>query len=180
MSINPYESNSTSYETDRLRQAPPIDFESLASGRRPTGVTVLAILHFMHGLMIVGLVGFALAFASPASRASLVQGLGFTAFIVGLTVAIGVGLWKGENWGWRCASFYYVAQVAQPVIDLIRGAQTSGLSGLEAAVGLVCFIYIFKDSVLHYFGMFAIRKVATALRIIGICTVLFAILTFMN
>lgn len=179
MSINPYES-SESYPPPQQSREAPITFERRRSSGRPVGVVILAVLHFLHGLFIAGIIGIALVAASDYERAQLISGIGFTLFVIGLTIAIGVGLWKGENWGWRCASFYYVAQVAQPVLNWLSGRQPGSLSAMEAIVGIGCFIFLFSDSVLHYFGMFGIRKLPTAGRIIGICAVLFTILTWLN
>ncbi len=173
MSLNPYESNPVP-EPPRWT---PSDFGLQPSYGRPIGVTVLSVLHFVHALFIVGIVGLAMTLADDEDRSMLTRGLGFTFFIAGVSIAIGIGLWQGKNWGWRCASFYYIAQLVEPLINVFAGHQPRPLSLIEAVVGIVCFWYIFRDSVLQYFGMYVTNKIALAARIFGICTVLLLVLS---
>ncbi len=71
-------------------------FEPRRDRGRPAVVVVLSILHFLHGLFIAGIIGIALAVAGDEERAQLMKGIGFTLFIIGLTVAIVWGSGRRE------------------------------------------------------------------------------------
>lgn len=173
MSTNPYESTE---HQDRPTRIPPFILDRPQGGGRPWGIIALGLWHIVHGL----LPACAIVLLFVLGQAPPLHTLGLPIFVAGLTIAIGIGVLRGENWGWRGSAFFSVIQVVQPILDIIRGQQPSGLSLLEAVIGAGAFAYLFSDQVLHYFGMYGIQKLPTAGRIIGICCVLLAIITFSN
>ena len=144
---------------------------------RPTGVTILSVLHWIGGaLLLAGQVMLltSLVRVSPAldaigiPPALLVMSI---MLLAGIALASSVGMWIGTRWGWWCAAFYYVYGVARNTNALVLisdfadergGAQSSddyyAKFGGRVIAYLLLLLYFFKDNVLEYFEMPNLNK----------------------
>ncbi len=130
-------------------------------GNRPTGVTILAILNILGGLLfLLAAAGSAFAgpFISAALPSSMLSHASSILGIIGLFLAVlgiiflivGYGLWKGMNWAWWLS-----------VILLALGVIANGLSLLSAnisailpfIIGAIILYYVTRPRVKSYFGM---------------------------
>jgi hypothetical protein len=148
--------------------------------RRPIGIKLLSILHFIGG---IGFAGVAVWFAaSVRTDARVMEGwarLGIPLPIVlaglffraGLLVGSGVGMWKGAKWGWHLAALFYAYSIVRntnaivQVVDMYRSlsaeanvTMTDGISfyvvkfGGRVLISLLIYCYLFKGNVRRYFG----------------------------
>jgi len=126
---------------------------------RPTGITILAILGFIGG--ILALLGGALfiAVASSGILSSYGVGMfsGFVSLFGGIIIVVGLfaifvswGMWSGKNWAWYLAVILYALGVVFGLV-LLAGGSVAGLVSL--LIDLLLLWYMFRPHVKAYFGM---------------------------
>ena len=122
---------------------------------RPLGVTVLALLEMIFGVLLV-LVG-ALVFggASYLSAytgtllASVFAFIGVIALIVGVfAILIGYGLWTGKGWAWTLAFVFTIIGLAFGLFSLLSDLTNI----LGVAIDALIIWYLWKPHVKAYFG----------------------------
>ncbi|MDE1854315.1 MAG: hypothetical protein KGI38_11300 [Thaumarchaeota archaeon] len=137
------------------------------AGNRPGGVTVLAILEFLGGILDLGGGAYYLNYVG-----SLVSAYGLSAtnvtdyyafyaieLVFGLiALAVGYAFWTGKAWGWRLGIF---ASIASVIYSLGFGAyfvsvygDYTELSGgaIGLIVSLIVIYYLTRPHVKAYFG----------------------------
>lgn len=125
---------------------------------RPTGITVLAILEFIFGILIL-LAGIAVAAISGSGMLSTV-GYAFLAgmavlvggvfIVLGLVVLlVGWGMWTGKGWAWILSVVLYILGVIFGLYSIASGSLTSVVSLLIEAFLLW---YMFRPHVKAFFG----------------------------
>lgn len=122
--------------------------------QRPTGVTILAVLEFIGGvlgllgacgLLGLGALGGAAGIAgsggdgSQAAAAGVLGVLGIGLGVVTLVLAIvgiiiGVGLWTLKRWAWNAARILAIINIVFAIISVIATA-SGGNQSLGAAIG---------------------------------------------
>lgn len=145
---------------------------------RPLGVTILAFLHCIGGVLLIGA---QLLFLANLSRvAEELDKIGFhplllilgVLLLAGLGLASGIGMWLGTRWGWWCATFYYVYNIARGASAILNvsgfaeeleaGSRGVGYYytkfALRAFIHLLILLYFFKSNVVEYFGVEDIHK----------------------
>lgn len=162
---------------------------------RPTGVTILSVLHLIGGvLLLIGQV-MLLANLDRVSQgldavgippALLVMGV---MLLAGIALASGIGMWIGTRWGWWCAVFYYVYSVARNanaflmISDLADGLDGGSRGpgyyyakcGGRVVIHLLLLMYFFKDNVLEYFETEDVHKGKAIGILILVTAVVFAL-----
>ncbi|WP_425396633.1 hypothetical protein [Aeoliella sp.] len=182
MTENPYQppASAPSSATDESQR------ETMA---RPVGVTILAILHFIGGVVLLiaqfllftnlETIGGNLRFVG-VSPLLLVIGLMFLAI---LTIASGVGMWMGTKWGWWLATFYYVYSIFRNgaalftimvMMDQLEGGSRGPeyyvvKHGVRVIVHFLLFLYFFQGNVLDFFGLRALSKPKAVGILVGVC-----------
>ena len=126
---------------------------------RPTGITILAILGFIGGILAI--LGGALFVAVASSGILSTYGVGmFSGFISlfgGIIIVIGLfaifvswGMWSGKSWAWYLAVVLYAIGVIFGLVLLVAG----GLTGIVSLViDLLLLWYMFRPHVKAYFGI---------------------------
>ena len=122
---------------------------------RPTGVTILAILQMLGGVLIF-LVGIAAVSVSGMTSTLGGYGYGYLAGVIGIVggviavvgligIGLGYGLWKGKGWAWWATLIFSVLGILGSLVTL-----PSGVVGLliEAAI----LYYLTRPGVKQYFG----------------------------
>lgn len=152
--------------------------------KRPTGITILAVLYFLSGLFLFGMqVVFwrqlREGLGSLGVSAVVVQ-LGIF-FLAALGLAAGAGMWLGRWWGWWLGAFYLTYSVARSISALIALPGVLEATGASAANGakhylkfggrivvhsLICW-YFFTPKVEAYFG---VASVSRTKRLAGLVT----------
>jgi hypothetical protein len=125
---------------------------------RPTGITIIAILQFIFGVLAV-LGGLAIAaigglgvFASLGFPilSSLVTALGGILVVFGLlALVVGWGMWTGKGWAWTLAVVLLALGVLLNLVSLIAGSPASA-AGL--IIDAVILWYMFRPHIKAYFG----------------------------
>ncbi len=140
---------------------------------RPVGVSILAVLHLIGGILLFG--AQFLLFANLQAMGESLRSIGIppvlliigVMFLAVLAIASGVGMWMGTKWGWWLASFYYVYSIFRNCSALLTvftiADQLEGDSrgpeyymtkhGVRIIVHLLLFLYFFNGNVLAFFGM---------------------------
>lgn len=121
---------------------------------RPLGVTIIAILIVISGVLIL-LVGLGLVAIGP------IIGLVFVVF-GSISLAVGIaylvmayGLLKGRGWAWTLSTIVLIIGIILEVISIPRTiALGSSLSGNIISIAISAFIlyYLYRPHVKSYFG----------------------------
>jgi hypothetical protein len=121
---------------------------------RPLGVTVIAILIVISGILIL-LVGAGLVAIGP------IIGLVFLVFGA-ISLAVGIaylvmayGLLKGKGWAWTISTIVLIIGIILEVISIPRTiASGSSLSGdiISIAISVFILYYLYRPHVKSYFG----------------------------
>jgi hypothetical protein len=128
--------------------------------QRPTGVTVLAVLAAIGG--VLGIIG-GIALAGIGSLAFGLVGsadLGSLAFVVGgaqlvvgaLYLAFAIGAWGGRPWAWATGIVVALANIVLPIIWVIIGASTIPSVAVSIVIAAVILYYLNQPNVKRFFG----------------------------
>ncbi|MDZ4780530.1 MAG: hypothetical protein SGJ19_09785 [Planctomycetia bacterium] len=103
-------------------------------------------------------------------------------FLALLTLASGVGMWRGAQWGWWCSAFYFMYGVfrnaSAALMFLAYAEQVDGPRDPELAVLKHCFrvllhslvfSYFMRPHVLAFFDLQELNKRAAFWKIVGLC-----------
>jgi len=124
--------------------------------RRPTGVTIIAVLEILGALVMLSICALALI----AGEAAVGLGLGLLPGLVAVLgavmlilaiVMLGVawGLWTGKGWAWTLAVVFIVLGIIVGVAQMIAG----GYHGiLTLIIQVIIVYYLFRPNVKTYFG----------------------------
>lgn len=121
---------------------------------RPLGVTIIAILIVISGILIL-LVGAGLVAIGP------IIGLVFLVFGA-ISLAVGIaylvmayGLLKGKGWAWTISTIVLIIGIILELISIPRTiASGSSLSGdiISIAISVFILYYLYRPHVKSYFG----------------------------
>ncbi len=145
---------------------------------RPVGVSILAVLHLVGGVLLLGAQVLLLQNLDHVSQGINVVGIPPILLVVGvmllagIALASGIGMWLGTRWGWWCATFYYVHSIARNANALLMlsnfadelagGSRGPGYYyakfGGRVIMHFLLLMYFFKSNVLQYFGMDEVHK----------------------
>lgn len=120
---------------------------------RPLGVTIVAVLQFLGGalLILAGAVLAALPQLLAPGLGYLFGGLGAFVMIIGaLALIIGWGLWTGKSWAWWLTVILEALGLVFSLLSLALGDPTGIVSLIIAAIILY---YFFKPHVKAFFGV---------------------------
>ncbi|MCX6708020.1 MAG: hypothetical protein NTW67_00005 [Candidatus Woesearchaeota archaeon] len=149
--------------------------------QRPILISILAVLSIIGGILLAILLPvFILAKDAMAEGLALFEipfwFLIFSLlFLTALSLAGGIGMWKGTKWGWWLAQFSFVFDIFRRLFALINTMAITDevptkmyLRAIGAIVNILFIWYFFKPDVLAYFNMQKIKKIKAMLIIIGI------------
>ncbi len=121
---------------------------------RPTGVTILAILEIIAGiLMFLGAAGMMVlaSMGSAVPMAGIVFGV-FAVIMALVLVILGIiafilayGLWNGKGWAWWLAIIFSVISIIVNILSL-----PGGIIGIIIAV--IILYYLTRPHVKEFFG----------------------------
>lgn len=169
--------------------------EEMRSPRRPIGVSILAVLHFGGGVLLLGVIVLLFPIlnraAAPMESVGISPALATAALLLlsALAIASGIGMWMGTPWGWWCAIFYYVysvarnanallmvGELAEALPDSSRGAGYYYLKfGGRVIIHFLILLYFFKSSVLAFFCMQDVNRNKAVGILVGITVALFGL-----
>jgi len=129
--------------------------------KRPTGVTIMAVLEALGGFVMLilggvfGLAGMAVSFSGflPAPE----TGTGLVAMLAGggmvlagiVMLVLAWGVWAGKRWAWIIAIVFVVIGIISGIGQLITGAYQGIVSLI---IQIVIAYYLFRPNVKAYFG----------------------------
>lgn len=121
----------------------------MASGNRPVGVTLLAIIAWVSGfIQITGsiIVIIAGVLVSPLAI------LGWISLVIGIiTLAVGVGLWQGNPTARTVAAIVFTITIAVEVLGMFWGESLwSALSG--SILSIIGLILLYTRAAREWFG----------------------------
>ena len=127
--------------------------------QRPTGITIIAILGFIAGILAILGGALFLAVASSGILSSYGMGMfsGFVSLFGGIIIIVGFvaifaswGMWSGKTWAWYLSVVLYALATIFEVIALIGG----GLTGIVALlIDILLLWYMFRPHVKAFFGI---------------------------
>jgi uncharacterized membrane protein (DUF2068 family) len=135
------------------------------SNQRPTGVTILAVLQIIGGLLslLFGLSGLlfggamvatdaAEATGAPLDMGPVMMTVGIASVIIGLIGLIaGYGLFTLQGWGWLMAIVFAAANVLRNLVSLVQGINVPGAIIGIVVSGLIIY-YLYRPNVKRAFG----------------------------
>jgi len=122
--------------------------------KRPIGVTILAILFIISGVISTGWI---LGFDTPLilwdwSEMSIEEG-GFAIYAVVfgmIGIAVGVAMFSGKRWAWPAVIIMVIASIALSIIFVFLGDYGELL--FEIILDVIFLLYMRKSNVKAYFG----------------------------
>jgi len=130
---------------------------------RPLGVTILAVLNIIGGILtlILGLtitvfiafLGFLLPTTLPfrwlVSMLGIVVGILLVLMGV-LGILVGLGFWRGWGWSWTLSVFLYGISFLLSLVNIIFARDLSSVIGL--IINGILLYYLFRPHVKAWFG----------------------------
>jgi len=178
MGDNPYRASASNPDRVRTRSA---DLD------RPLGVSLLAGLNLLGGLVLCGMLAFLLlqgiTFA-PVQDLGIYPPLLIGGFLlVGLVlIGAGLGMLQGARWGWWLGIFSQVYTIVRnaSALVIVPGMEDSlaverefQLQVLRLAtrsvVSVLLIGYFFRRNVLEYFGLEELNRVVALIALIFVC-----------
>jgi hypothetical protein len=125
---------------------------------RPTGVTILAVLAaiggvlgLLGGIALLGLGGLAAAGGSGL-LASYGAIFGILAIVQGaLALAFAYGAWTLKPWAWMLGIIAFGISLALSVLNVVGGGNI-GSQAISIAIGIAIIYYLFTPAVKQAFG----------------------------
>ncbi len=125
---------------------------------RPTGITILAVLSAIGGVLgiLAGLALFALGGVAAASGAGALFGLGaifgLIALVIGvLSLAFAYGAWTLKPWAWPLGVGLQIASLALSALTILGGGDISSQLISVVIAGVILY-YLFQPSIKAVFG----------------------------
>lgn len=164
---------------------------------RPTGISILAVLHIVGGVLGFMVTMFLVVqFGRNQEAQQALTALGLPpalliaaiVFIFGLAIASGIGMWKGRKWGWYLGSLYYMYSVVRnanaliTIPMLINSIPPEELAGARhgpsyyyvkhggrVLVHFLLYLYFFKSNVREFFSLAEQKKWKPVLAGLSLC-----------
>jgi len=106
---------------------------------RPLGVTIVAILTAIGGLIFLG-----------SGLVLLVVGIGVILLVLGIAyLVMAYGLWKGRGWAWTITLILSVIGIIVAIASLVAGNVSAIISIIIHAVVIY---YLYRPNVKAFFG----------------------------
>jgi hypothetical protein len=122
----------------------------LNKGNRPTGISALAILELLGGVLAI-ILGLFLAGAGSSILGGLGPISGIVAIISGLfAVAVGYGFWTGAKWSWWLAVILYIFGIIFSLASVVVGSVFS-IVGL--IIDALLLYYLTRPGVKSWFSV---------------------------
>jgi hypothetical protein len=107
--------------------------------RRPLGVTIIAILNIIVGIIAIS-----------TGLLFLIVGVGIVLIVIGLAnFVMAYGLWKGRRWAWTIT-------LILSVIGIISSAVSIASGNFGAVIGIILYAviiyYLYRPNVKGFFG----------------------------
>ena len=115
--------------------------------KRPLGVTILAILMILMGLLTIvgGIIG--LGVSTISSELEVLALFGIMAIIIGiLLLPAGYGLLKGKKWAWTLSIVLNIIGVILNLTGLAGGESDAGTVIFSIAITALIIAYLMKPS----------------------------------
>lgn len=122
---------------------------------RPTGVTIVAILMVITGIILLSGGIFAVSSSAILSQyggplVAVVIGVGVFTIVLGVAhFVLAWGLFKGKGWAWIITVILAIISVILSIVSIASGGRTNIISLIISAVILY---YMFRTEVKSYFG----------------------------
>lgn len=116
---------------------------------RPLGVTLVAIIAWLSGLVqIIG----SIVVISAGGFITWPAIVGWISLVIGaITLAVGVGLWRGNQTARMVATFIFGASIALEVLGMLNSESPwSSIPGL--ALSIIGLFLLYTRSAREYFG----------------------------
>jgi len=167
---------------------------------RPTGVSILAVLHIIGGIVLIGVQFLMFANRDAMEESLRTIGVSSISVVIGvmflsvLAIASGVGMWLGTRWGWWLATFYYVhsifgnamalvtvASLADQLDDATHGPKYYFMKhGGRIIVHFLLLLYFFRPNVLEFFALGHLSKPKAIGIQVGLCIAIVAFTSAMS
>jgi len=180
MDRNPYQSPAGAASSWEADEQPP------ERGPRPLGIWILSGLHVLGG---VGLLAAAVALQVAAAAGwedatGPIEADWLLTFLLcslaAYAILSGLGLWRGDRWGWWLSAFYWVGMAMNWIgegsvtvwkmrhEDLAFFAGVVGIVLVRLLVHVFLVVYHFKRSVRDFFGLRSLSMFKTIAMLAGI------------
>ena len=106
---------------------------------RPLGVTIIAILTVIGGLIFLG-----------SGLVLLIVGIGVILLALGIAyLVMAYGLWQGRGWSWTITLILMVIGIIVAIASIVAG---NGASIVSIIIHAVVIYYLYRPNVKAFFG----------------------------
>lgn len=122
----------------------------MKKGNRPTGISILAILEMLGGVVAI-IAGLFIAVAASGMLGGLGSIVGIIAVISGVfALAVGYGFWTGAKWSWWLAVIIYALGIISSLASVVVG---SVFSVIGLIIDALLLYYITRPGVKSWFNV---------------------------
>ncbi|WP_173921694.1 hypothetical protein [Agromyces sp. Marseille-P2726] len=120
-------------------------------GPRPGGVTLVAIIAWINGVLTL-ITGILLLVGGAASDAAPVMWVAWLSIIIGiLTIAVGVGLLRGNNTARIVAAVVFALNLVSAVITMFTAPNQLWSAIISAALAVIGLVLLFSEKANEFF-----------------------------
>ena len=128
--------------------------------QRPTGITILAVLAFIGGVLAI-LGGLSLVFLGSAVGTVTNEGgigtLGILFGAIGVVeggvyILVAFGFWKAIPWGWPLGIAMALISIGVAIAQVVLGYASIFSAGISIVIGVIILYYLNQPNVKRYFG----------------------------
>jgi uncharacterized membrane protein HdeD (DUF308 family) len=110
-----------------------------SQNHRPLGVTIIAFLTVIGGLIFLG-----------SGLVLLIVGIGVILLALGIAyLVMAYGLWKGRGWSWTITLILMVIGIIVAIASIVAG---NGASIVSIIIHAVVIYYLYRPNVKAFFG----------------------------
>ena len=126
--------------------------------QRPTGVTILAILAIIGGVLgLLAALGLLGATATVASATGVASGtivlLGAVSLVLGVAdLVFGIGALQLKTWAWTLGIGLEALSIIENIVDAALKLSNIGSAIISIAIGAYIIYYLFRPNVQQAFG----------------------------
>jgi uncharacterized membrane protein len=125
--------------------------EFIVAGPRPGGVTLVAVIAWINGILTL-ITGILLLVGGAAAESAAVTWAAWLSIIIGiLTIAVGVGLLRGNNTARIVAAVVFVLNLITAVITMFTAPGQLWSAIISAVLAIVGLVLLYSEKANEFF-----------------------------
>ena len=127
--------------------------QSSLAGRRPMGITILAIVALLGGVLNLLVGSDLLGIGGATAASSLGTIAGIVLVLTGIVnFAVAYGYWRLEPWAWLLGVVTWVAAIVSSVLQYMNDNTILVSMAISVIIAVLVLVYLFRPQVRAAFG----------------------------